>query len=45
MDKCSICGDTQYEAFDFKNGHICEECLDYIKTQKKEDDHSECNEQ
>lgn len=44
MKKCSICESTQYEAFDFKNGRICEDCLDYIKA-GSEDDHSECSDE
>ncbi|MBQ0078755.1 MAG: hypothetical protein KBS66_02540 [Eubacterium sp.] len=28
---CTICGSTRYESFSFKAGHVCEECLDYIK--------------
>ncbi len=44
MNKCSICGNTEYEAFEFKNGHICEDCLDYIKA-APQDGHSECKDQ
>ena len=27
---CSICG-LSYKGFSFKNGYICESCLEYIK--------------
>lgn len=28
---CSICGGSYYNAFAFKGGYVCEDCLQYLK--------------
>ncbi|MEI3504452.1 MAG: hypothetical protein ACLS8Q_10830 [Anaerovoracaceae bacterium] len=30
---CSLCGSTCYEAFAFKGGYVCENCLQYLKSE------------
>lgn len=29
--KCSLCGCVRYETFSFKNGYVCERCLEFLK--------------
>ena len=31
--KCSICGSTHYDIFLFKNGFICEHCLEQLRNE------------
>lgn len=34
--RCSLC-DKTYTSFSFKNGYVCESCLDYIKNEFSSD--------
>lgn len=29
--RCSLCGCVHYETFVFKNGRVCEQCLEFLK--------------
>ena len=31
MIKCTICNSLHYDTFTFKSGHVCEDCLHYLK--------------
>ena len=28
---CSLCGKIRYDTFVFKNGRVCEQCLEFLK--------------
>lgn len=28
---CTLCGCSCYKMYAFKNGHVCEDCLQYLK--------------
>ncbi|MDO4393388.1 MAG: hypothetical protein Q4C80_03145 [Bacillota bacterium] len=34
--ECSICGNSHYDAFAFKTGRVCEDCLKALKNIKPE---------
>lgn len=29
--KCSLCGCIHYNTISFKNGYVCEQCLEFIR--------------
>ena len=36
---CTLCGCSYGDIYAFKNGSVCEDCLQYLKTDITADDH------
>ncbi|MDD7719436.1 MAG: hypothetical protein PUJ11_08070 [Eubacteriaceae bacterium] len=41
---CTICENKCYKTIAFKSGYVCENCLQYIRSQPDQSDKSEDNE-